>query len=179
LNEVSVELRFIARDLKKLDQASAEVLVAAVMQDERPPRGVAGLVDWRLCGQLSRLIKSGFFTGELGELLILPSKPALPFDKALFIGCGLRADFDERAYLAAVAKIISVLKDLKAGQALIELPGRHLNVIPSARALDLLLDLVGQDSVEQSSRSIWTLIDAPEVQKVLNERRMRERRSTA
>lgn len=174
-----MELRFIARDLKKLDQSSAEVLVAAVMQDERPPRGVAGLVDWRLCGQLSRLIKTGFFTGELGELLILPSKPALPFDKALFIGCGLRADFDERAYVAALTKVISVLQGLKAGQALVELPGRHLNVIPSARALDLLLDLVAQQTpTDQSPRSVWTLIDSPEVQKVLSERRMRERRTT-
>lgn len=175
-----MELRFIPRDLKKLDQASAEILVAAVMQDERPPRGVAGLVDWRLCGQLSRLIKSGFFNGELGEMLILPSKPALPFDKVLFVGCGLRADFDERAYLAAVTKVISVLQGLKAGQALVELPGRHLNVIPSARALDLLLELVSQEnSTEQNLRSVWTLIDAPEVQKVLSERRMRERRTTA
>jgi hypothetical protein len=176
---VIVELRFIARDLKKLDQASAEVLVAAVMQDERPPRGVAGLVDWRLCGQLSRLIKSGFFNGELGEMLILPSKPALPFDKVLLVGCGAREQFDERAYVAAVTKVISALQDLKAGQALVELPGRHLNVIPSARALDLLLELVGQEnSAEQNLRSVWTLIDAPEVQKVLSERRMRERRTT-
>jgi hypothetical protein len=174
-----MELRFIPRDLKKLDQASAEVLVAAVMQDERPPRGVAGMVDWRLCGQLSRLIKSGFFNAEFGETLILPSKPALPFDKVLFIGCGLRADFDERAYLAALTKVISVLQGLKAGQALVELPGRHLNVIASARALDLLLELVSQESgAEQNLRSVWTLIDVPEVQKVLSERRMRERRTT-
>jgi hypothetical protein len=176
---MSMELRFIPRDLKKLDQASGEVLVAAVMQDERPPRGVAGMVDWRLCGQLSRLIKSGFFKGELCEVLILPSKPALPFDKALFIGGGLRAEFDERAFLAVVTKVLAVLQGLKAGQALVELPGRHSDIMPPTRALDLLLDVVPQETgMDHSPRSVWTLIDAPEVQKALTERRLRERRTT-
>jgi hypothetical protein len=175
-----MELRFIPRDLKKLDQSSAEVLVAGVMQDERPPRGLAGLVDWRLCGQLSRLIKSGFFTADLGQTMILRSKPALSVDKALFIGCGVRADFDERAFLSVVTKIMSVLQGLKAGQALVELPGRHLDLIAPTRALDLLLEVVNQqEPARQQPRPVWTLIDDPEVQKALNDRRMRERRTGA
>ena len=35
--------------------------------------GPPGYVDWRLCGQLSRLLVDGFFKGTRGESLLLPS----------------------------------------------------------------------------------------------------------
>jgi hypothetical protein len=166
-------LRFVSRELKKLEQTQAEVLIAAVMEDEKPPKGVAGMVDWRLCGQLSRLIKQGYFKGALGEVLLLPTKPALPFDKALLFGCGPAAQFDERAYIAVLTQVFSVLEGLKAGNAVVELPGRHLDLIPPARAVDVLLELVGQ----RLGQSVWTLVDAPQTQQTLNERRLRERRN--
>lgn len=169
---MSLDLRFATRDLKRLDQISSEVLVAPVMQDERPPRGVAGMVDWRLSGQVSRVMKTGFFKGELFETLLLPTRSALPFDKTVLFGCGPKADFDERAYLAALQRIRQVLAGLKAGHAVVELPGRHLDLIAAERAVDLLLE--GVD--DPTDQSVWTLIDAPLAQKTLSDRRLRERR---
>ena len=39
-------------------------LCVFVSEDERPLEGVAGYLDWRLCGQLSRVLIQKFFTGE-------------------------------------------------------------------------------------------------------------------
>ena len=87
-----MDLRFITPQQRRLDLAATEVLVAALASDERPPHGVAGLVDCRLAGRVSRLIQSGYATGELDEVLLIPGKPKLPFDKILFFGCGPRKE---------------------------------------------------------------------------------------
>jgi hypothetical protein len=168
-----MDLQYVPRELKKLDQVIAEVLLAPVMQDERPPQGVAGMVDWRLSGQISRLIKTGFFSGAPGETLLVPTKPALPFDKTVLIGCGPKAEFDERAFLGVLAHFINILKGLKAGHAVVELPGRHLDAIAADRAIDLLLE----QPLPVNTK--WTLVDGAEGQKVLSERRLRERRHIA
>lgn len=46
-------------------------LLAFVALDERPLRGLAGLIDWRLCGALSRSLRAGHFRGERGESLLV------------------------------------------------------------------------------------------------------------
>jgi len=49
-------------------------------------------VDFRLAGRISRLIAGGFATGALGEVLLVPGKPKLPFDKILLFGTGANGD---------------------------------------------------------------------------------------
>ena len=104
-----MDLRFITRELRRLDLAATEVLVATLAEDERPHHGVAGLVDWRHAGRVSRLIRSGFATGRLGEVLLLTGKPKLPFDKVVLFGSGPRAELDERVFRVVIAKMLDTL----------------------------------------------------------------------
>jgi len=120
-----VELRFTLPQLRKLDLAGTEVLVCGLAEGERPPKGVAGLVDWRLAGRLSRLVASGFVSGALGETLLVPGRPKLPFDKILLFGVGTARDFSELVFRAVVEKVLATLEGLKARTAVVELPGRH------------------------------------------------------
>ena len=53
-----VDLRFVAPDLRRLDEAGSEVVVCGVWKDQRPLTGLACLLDWRLAGRLSRLATS-------------------------------------------------------------------------------------------------------------------------
>jgi hypothetical protein len=99
----------------------------------------------------------------------------LPFDKALLFGCGPTAEFDERAYLAVLGKMRDVLAGLKTGHAVVELPGRHLELIAPERAVDLLLE----DEAASPLAVAWTLVDTPQAHKTLSERRVRERRKLA
>ena len=41
-------------------RAPAETVLVLVPKDERPLRGEAGRIDWRLCGEISALLESGF-----------------------------------------------------------------------------------------------------------------------
>ncbi len=47
--------------------------VAVFVGPERPLQGFAGFADWRLCGAISRAIRSGLFEARPDEALLLPS----------------------------------------------------------------------------------------------------------
>src|SRR5262249_17344054 len=77
------ELRFVPPELARLDEIDCEVLACTVWSDVRPSHGLAGLCDWRLGGRLSDLERRGLVTGALGEVVLVPGKPRLTFDKLL------------------------------------------------------------------------------------------------
>jgi hypothetical protein len=49
-----------------------EGIVATCYANERPLAGLAGILDWRLHGIISRCIRSGVITGKEGECVYLP-----------------------------------------------------------------------------------------------------------
>lgn len=167
-----MELRFIVPQLRRLDLAATEVLVATLSSDERPPHGVAGLVDFRLSGRVSRLLETGYASGELGEVLLVPGKPKLPFDKLLFFGCGPRRDLDERVFRRVVVQMLDTLEGLRARTAVVELPGRHFDAIEPHRAADVLLECAG----DRPEHDVWTLVESPEAQRSIHAHVIQERR---
>src|SRR5450755_448413 len=90
-----MDLSFYPLTLEALDQAQAESLCLFVGEDERPLRGLAGLVDWRLAGGLSRFLRSGLVTGKGGDALLTMPGPRLGFHKLFIIGMGLRGQTEE------------------------------------------------------------------------------------
>jgi hypothetical protein len=170
-----MELRFVVPELPELDRVGAEVLVAALFKDERPPRGVAGLFDWRSAGRLSRLMLQGFATGELGEVLMAPGKPCLPFDKVIFFGAGERGQFDDLIFSALVERILSTMEGLRTRSVVAQLPGRHLDVIGAERAADILLD----GAADKPEHDVWTLVEGVAAQRAITEHLVKKRRRRA
>jgi hypothetical protein len=161
-----LDIRFLAPDLRRLDEASVEVAVGSFWQDERPMRGFAGLLDWRLAGRLSALLVSGFVQGEAGEVLLVPGKPHVPFEKVLLFGLGLRADFDEATFRRGVERMARALEGLRVRRAVVELPGRGTGAIDADRAIVLALECLGR---EPEHDAWWLVEDAP-AQKVIEQR---------
>jgi Cytosol aminopeptidase family, N-terminal domain len=167
-----VDLRFTTPSLRRLDLLGTEVLVATLAADERPPHGAAGLVDFRLSGRISRLLLKGFATGEAGEVLLVPGKPKLPFDKLLFFGVGATERFDEAAFRTTLDKILSTLEGLRARTAVVELPGRHFGAIAPEQAADILLER----TASRREHDVWTLIEPAEAQRAITQHMIQERR---
>jgi Cytosol aminopeptidase family, N-terminal domain len=167
-----MELRFVSPDLAELDRVGMEVLVAAVFSDERPARGVAGLFDWRSAGSLSRLMLDGYVTGELGEILMTPARPGLPFDKILLFGAGHSAEFDDTIFGALVERMLETMANLRARSVVVQLPGRHLDIIPAERAADILL----QGSADKPEHDVWTLVEPAPAQKAITDHLLKKRR---
>ena len=167
-----MDLRFIAPNLRRLDCASTEVLAATTLEDERPAHGVAGLIDWRLSGRVSCLMNEGFVTGKLGEVLLLPGKPHMPFDKLLLFGAGSRADFGERIYRDVLQRIFFTLEGLRARSAVVELPGRHFGGITAEQGAAILIEM----ALVHPDHDVWTLVESVEAQRVITQQLAQERR---
>ncbi len=167
-----MDLRFTQPHLRKLDLSGTEVLVCALAPGERPPRGVAGLCDYRLGGRISHLVASNFATGALGEVLLVSGRPRLPFDKLLLFGVGEPRDFSELVFRAVVARVLETLEGLRSRTAVVELPGRHFEGISAERAADILLEMAGA----RPEHDVWTLIESLEAQRVITQQTILERR---
>ncbi len=167
-----MDLRFILPQLRRLELAGTEVLVTALVEGERPPHGVSGLIDWRLAGRVSSLIRSGFAAGRRGEVILLPGRPLLPFDKLLFFGVGPREEFGEEVYSSVVEHILTTLEGLRARSAVVELPGRHFDGIAPERAAELLLTL----AADRPAHDVWTLVESADAQRLITQQMIQERR---
>ncbi|MCL2626994.1 MAG: hypothetical protein FWD46_09340 [Cystobacterineae bacterium] len=75
--------------LQALDSLSGiDSLCLWVRTDERPMRGLADFVDWRMCGYLSQLLKRAYFRGEAGEVLLLAGGEGIPCRRIFVLGLG-------------------------------------------------------------------------------------------
>ena len=108
-----MSLSVLPIDLARWDEAARDCLVLPVFKDDRPLRGAAGLVDWRLCGRLSRLVKSNRATAEAGETMMLPAGRRLRFTRIMWFGLGDAKAYSEDRFRKDLGWILAVVT--KAG----------------------------------------------------------------
>jgi hypothetical protein len=83
-------------------------LVAICHENERPPLGLLGQMDWHLKGEISKMIRQGFLTGKKGECVYLPTIRSERVLHLLIVGGGMNPDPGSRQGLGQES--ISLLK---------------------------------------------------------------------
>ena len=83
-----MELKVIIQDIKKLE---TDALIVNFFEDVRPLKGLAGELDWLLCGSLSHLILNNKINGSLGDVALLTSQGKIPAQKIFLLGLGPKA----------------------------------------------------------------------------------------
>jgi hypothetical protein len=161
---------FLPVDLQRWDRGpGGDVLVVPIWSDIRPLRGPAGLLDWRLCGKISQMIREGRVCGTAGEKLLLVTG-RVPWRRILGIGAGSSTDFDEAAYRHTLRCALDASRGIGAESVAIALPGRDINVIEPELAIEHLLDAVEASQLEQGP---WlrklTVIDVPSATKAMGD----------
>jgi hypothetical protein len=119
-------------------EAPADTILVLVPEDERPLRGDAGLIDWRLCGLISEHLRSGYVTGQLGEAVLLPGDRPLSPARILLVGAGSAATRGGRPVLRAMRSAAAKLLMMKSPVSLLACPGAIdfcEDVIPLLRGL--------------------------------------------
>jgi hypothetical protein len=104
--------------------ADLDALCLFVAEDERPLRGTAGYVDWRLCGALSRVLQEGFFTGSSGERLLLPSAGRIAMSKIFALGLGPSSALDLNSMSQLFGETARLLARAQIGAVALEIPGQ-------------------------------------------------------
>lgn len=96
-------MKVLLQDIKKLE---TEALIVGFFEDVRPLKGIAGELDWLLCGSLSSLILKNKLRGSLGEVALLTSQGKIPTRKIFMVGLGPKKTFSATA-LSSAAKTAS------------------------------------------------------------------------
>jgi hypothetical protein len=170
-----MELRFVSADLHELDALESEVLACSVWQDARPCDGVAGLCDWRLAGRVSELQRLGYLRGALGEVLLLPGRPRMSFDKVLLFGAGPRVDFDENVCARVIEHMLQTIEGLCSRLAVVQLPGRQNDMVTAESAADMLLESAALEP-HANQHDVWTLVESVDARKRITQHMIEERR---
>ncbi len=80
-------------------------------ENERPPQGALGLLDWRFSGHFTQLLRNQILTGQLGEILYSPLKWNDDTYHFLIVGAGslpdsgIRPPFSEALLLKALTRV--------------------------------------------------------------------------
>lgn len=135
-----VNIRCFPRvDLDEIEAADAAIL--PVFAGERPLPSLAGLVDWRLYGQLSRLLLRGQLTGAPGESWILPSQGLLPFEKILLYGMGPREALTQHTCREAIFEMAKALGGVRAQRQVWPLWDMGAGLLDPVEVAELTLSL--------------------------------------
>lgn len=156
-------LSVLPLDLARWDENTRDCLVLAVFRDDRPLRGAAGLADWRLCGRLSRLLKSNRATADAGETMLLPPGRRLRFSRVMWFGLGDAKGYSDDRLRKDLTWIAGVVKSAGVADWALQVPGRASGLIGARRAVEIILEdaTLSQESL--------TLLEDPAGQKDIAE----------
>jgi hypothetical protein len=165
-----MRIQFIRPDLHQIDRIAADTFVVTLFEEERPPRGVSGLLDWRLCGRLSGMLASGRMTGRFREAVLFPSYGRLPAARICAYGLGRVGEFTPARAREASWFVAESLHKLKVRSFLSALPGSPLAGVAARPRMDLFLEemvrVFGAD--ETDGVEAW-IVEPQEIHRELTE----------
>jgi len=130
---------FVSSAPQSLDELQAEIIVLPFFSDERPLCGATGLIDWRLCGALSRKLMAGYLDGHFGEKALVAAPPKLKSEGLLLVGLGPSTAFNTGVARSACRLIAETLAEAKVSTAALALPGRSMGLLPALDIMQLWL----------------------------------------
>ena len=96
-----------------VDHLTGESVVALYFTDLKPLDGPAAVLDWRLDGQLTKMLLDGQIHGKAGEHVLLQGNGKVKADWVLFVGGGKWCGLCEETHAALVKHMLTVAR--KAG----------------------------------------------------------------
>jgi hypothetical protein len=135
------------------DRVDAPALVLGVFADERPLRGAAGLVDWRMSGYLSRLLLARRLSGEANETTLVATQGRVRSGAILLVGLGVRSLYGFERIADVTSAVTRMLQKLRVDEFAIEVPGsRLLGLDPAESGYNAVKGIVKVLSASDSSR---------------------------
>jgi len=96
----------------------------------------------------------------------------LPFDKLILFGAGHSTEFDDSIFCALMERLLDTMVGLRVRTVVVELPGRHLDVVAAERAADVLLELAGNGP----EHDVWTLVETEPGENTIRKHLIEKRR---
>lgn len=128
------------------DVLEAESVVVLYFSDKKILDGPAAILDWRLDGQLTRMLLNGDIQGKAGEHVMLQNNGKLNSDWVLFVGGGKWGGLCEETHAALIRHMVSVAS--QAGFKNISLafmPHEDINEAALEKQINNALQAEGKD----------------------------------
>lgn len=122
-------LRFATSDMRALDALQVDALALTFFEDERPLRGIAAAVDWRLASGLSDLLVRGQINGGRSEQTLVSTAKRFPFERTFLFGCGNTHQWMPQDADEVLARCFDALEQINARSVALGLPGRSMDCI--------------------------------------------------
>ena len=158
--------------LDAVGRIPAELLLVTHFVGDRPLKGAAGQVDWRLCGLFSSALQDQHLSGEFGEAVLAPSFGRLRAPRVLLLGLGERRQFDLRSLEEIAAH--AMLRASRLGVSSLVVPPLAQNLPGIGLASEIRAAVRGAVVALRERSQAWTLrlaVEADEAQ--LAERSLR------
>lgn len=147
------------------DQQKIKCLVLGFFCDEKPPRGICGLIDWRLNGMISREIKEGHITGEFKEKVAIPYPERIGSELLFLSGAGCIADLSYDRIYSMAYEIAGAIDKMRLREFSFDLPGEGRSALITAGMLEAMItgffDYLSDDVSKLADTSIC-LMTSPE-----------------
>ena len=136
-----MDVHFALPEMAEIDKLKCDAIGIPFFSDQRPPRGVLGLLDWRLCGLITRMMQRQKIAGAPLETILIPARQRLPFDKVLLFGAGARAEIGLERVTRLMDHMLVTMMRVGARSSALVLPGRSPALLDPAVAVETLLSI--------------------------------------
>ena len=158
-------LKVVHQDVTRVE---SEAVVVGFFEDVRPLKGLAGQLDWLLCGSLSDLLIANKLRGSTGEVALLSARGKIPAQKVFLVGLGPVSGFSLTALKNAARTAAASVAGTGAASAAFEylqpprtayeagMPALQEGLFEGAGGRSLAVSLLAPDkaSCEQLSRLV-------------------------
>jgi hypothetical protein len=130
----------IILSIEDVDLQECQLLVTGFFQDERPLKGTSGLIDWRLNGTISHLLKEGKMTGEWRETTLIPSHGRVIPPLILLLGLGKVRDYSTLRLRDLFPRLFKTLRNLKSSKVCLSFPSNEKYNVDCGKSAEVLLE---------------------------------------
>jgi len=166
-----MKVQMVKPDLHQIDRLAVDTFALAVFDDQRPPQGLTGLVDWRLCGMVSRMLLDGSITARFRDVTMLPAYGRFSSNRILVFGMGDSTEFTQARAREASWVMAERLLKLRAGTFMTSLPGSMSGTVHPKSGLEVFLEEFSRIfSADESWSSLEVhVVEAQEYHRDLND----------
>lgn len=125
-------------NIREIEKLRCDSMCLFMFEESFPLMGLSGIVDWRMCGMISKLLKEGTIRGGEKESFLVPTRPRLPVEKLFGFGMGKVHDFHSARVEEIVEEAFSVLKKASVHSTSLQLPGRCRDLYPLEEAARII-----------------------------------------
>ncbi|MBN1471403.1 MAG: hypothetical protein JW925_06470 [Syntrophaceae bacterium] len=118
--------------LHEIEKLRTDSIAVFLFEDVVPLRGMAGMIDWRLNGMISREIKKERIRGDYEEKIIIPFLPRIGSEMLLLFGLGKVSDINYGKIYNASYLITQTVDKMALDSCAFDLYGQgRLNLVTS------------------------------------------------